>query len=237
MHDMQQIDRQFVRENRSLPYRIADVMINPTRSIVDKRTLSNADHIIFNSKLTRSMWENYYEITADSDVIYNGVDNSIFYPRCDYNNDYVLFVGNTERKGISNVISFARDTHFEVKVVGDPTISEENIDAIGRVGQDVLASYFSKATATIHPARFEAFGNVILESLSCGTPVVVSNRCGAAEILDDDCGVVTDNIHEGIQQVQHIPPSSCVNIAEKYSWKEVATRTEDVIKKVTDEDS
>lgn len=232
LHDMQQVDRRFIRSHRSHLYRIADTVINPTRRLVDQRSLRYANHLIFNSNLNRRMWRTHYDFATPSDVIHNGVDTDIFHPRTNRDGEYVLFVGAGERKGLSNVIDAADRIDLSVKVVGKEGVSGKNIESMGRVDQQTLVEYFTGAIATIHPANFEAFGNVVLESLACGTPVVVSDRCGAAEIVDESCGVVTSNVKKGIQRVRDIPPEACIAKAKKHSWARVARETENVISNV-----
>jgi len=40
-------------------------------------------------------------------------------------------------------------------------------------------------------SRYENFGNSAAEAVACGTPVVVSDRCGIAELVDRRAGLVT----------------------------------------------
>ena len=40
----------------------------------------------------------------------------------------------------------------------------------------------------VHTARYEGFGRVIAESLSCGVPVVTSSKGGPEEILANNVG-------------------------------------------------
>jgi glycosyltransferase involved in cell wall biosynthesis len=49
---------------------------------------------------------------------------------------------------------------------------------------DKPAEYLRRAALLLHAARYETFGNVLVESLACGTPVVVTD-CGQvlAEVL------------------------------------------------------
>jgi glycosyltransferase involved in cell wall biosynthesis len=47
-----------------------------------------------------------------------------------------------------------------------------------------------EADFVVLPSRFDGFGQVVLEALALGTPVIVSSRAGAAEYFDSDQGVL-----------------------------------------------
>ncbi|WP_435102476.1 glycosyltransferase family 4 protein [Halarchaeum sp. P4] len=233
-HDCVQEEREFMQNDFNKIEEFFDVVINPSRRWVEQRSLTYADHYIFNSELTRRMWEKNYTLSSESSVIYNGVDLSVFYPRenSKTNERYLLFVGGEERKGMSKVASLAQELEYPIYVAGESTIDQKNMKGLGKISQPELAEYYTNAFATVHPAKFEAFGNVILESLACGTPVIVSKKCGASEIVDNSCGVISTDIKSSLARIAEIKQDACVSKAEQYSWKKVAARTEEVISQV-----
>ena len=49
-----------------------------------------------------------------------------------------------------------------------------------------MPDVFRSADFTILASRYEAFGQVAIESVACGTPVVLANNVCAAEVISDD---------------------------------------------------
>lgn len=226
-HDCPRVGRRYLRREMSRPLRVVDALIDPSRRWVERRSLQEADHAIFNSRLCLEAWRDHYEIPRDNTVVYNGVDREVFRQRSTDSGDnpYVLFVGASERKGLSRVLDYARTADYRVLLIGDPDVETPNVDVLGRVTPDRLAELYSGAVATIHPARFEAFGNVILESLSCQTPVVATDQCGASELLTADAGVVTGDIAQGVEESERLDGADCRAIATEHTWDAVAAET------------
>lgn len=223
-HDCVTEARPYIRQRLSLFEKIGDTLLHRYRIWAGKRSFEISDMAIFNSRLNRQAWNKHFDFSTPYSVIHNGVDIGTFYPE-NNEDEYVVFVGSIERKGLSRVVNYANQYHYPVHIVGDIEINHDNIVCHGRLSQEDLRKLYSGAIATIHPAKFEAFGNTILESLACGTPVVASNNCGASELLTDRSGIVTNNIREGVEQAQHLSSQNCLRVAKEHTWDEVAIRT------------
>lgn len=65
---------------------------------------------------------------------------------------------------------------------------------LGWVNHDELPLIYSSADLLILPSKFDTFSCVVLESLSCGLPVIAYNSKGPKDIiLDGKCGYIVSN--------------------------------------------
>jgi UDP-glucose:(heptosyl)LPS alpha-1,3-glucosyltransferase len=131
-------------------------------------------------------------------VIHNGVDLDRFKfrePRKDDGKFVLLFVGSGfERKGLQFCIQALAKLpmNVELHVVGKGSVGayQRLAEKIG-VGQRVVFRgpiqnvelIYPEADVLIHPAIYEPFGNVVLEAMACGIPVVAARFVGASEII------------------------------------------------------
>jgi UDP-glucose:(heptosyl)LPS alpha-1,3-glucosyltransferase len=148
-------------------------------------------------------------------VVYNGVDLERFHPRLrSQHRDAaraeariptgaftVLFAGSGfERKGLATAIrGLAGLTDDEARLVvlgrGDASPYRRLAAELG-VGARIvwlgarpdIERWYGAADALVLPTRYEPFGNVHLEALASGLPVVTSLVAGGAEVVNDRCG-------------------------------------------------
>ncbi len=69
------------------------------------------------------------------------------------------------------------------------SIAKENIQVMGYQSPEVLKDYMQKAKAFVFAAE-EDFGIIVVEAMSCGTPVIAWNNGGTAEtVIDGKTGI------------------------------------------------
>jgi UDP-glucose:(heptosyl)LPS alpha-1,3-glucosyltransferase len=153
----------------------------------------------------------HYAVAPDKiHVLYNGVDSHRFHParrgeardrvrnlwKIPLDAPLVLFVGSGfRRKGLDRLLSAWKSSALErvfLLVVGADARLDRYQDwaeavAPGRIifagRQEDVENYYAAADLVALPALQEAFGNVVLEALASGLPVLVSREVGAAEVL------------------------------------------------------
>ena len=130
-----------------------------------------------------------------------GIDTTVFTPGDVRTEDrVVLFVGDAdeERKGVTELVAAqAPGTQTWIAGPGDQRtavaragVADPQVRLLGVVGPDDLVELYRRASVTALPARAEAFGLVLVESLACGTPVVALDEGGPREIVTPEVGAL-----------------------------------------------
>ena len=123
-----------------------------------------------------------------------GVDTEVFRPReraaarrragLRPDGRYALFVGRGEPgKGPDVALEACRMAGFELLVAGSRPVAGGT--PLGVLGQQDLAWAYAAADAVVLPTRYEGFGYVAVEGLSCGVPVVTTPTGWARELGRD----------------------------------------------------
>ena len=160
-----------------------------------------ASHIMVASTFTkRSLLEN--NVAAETiTVIPYGVDLEHFHPRPGSSEVTkgrleLLFVGRiNQRKGIRYLLdalrSFApEEVHLTVcgRVVDDLKLFEEfgaQVTVRPSVSSDELVAAYQAADLFVFPSVAEGFGQVLLEALACGLPILSTTHTAAPDLIDD----------------------------------------------------
>ena len=133
-------------------------------------------------------------------VIPHGVDTDRLRPVETPSRDYLLFLGSmNENKGADLAVEVARISgrrlviaakcsepgeieYFESRI--RPELDEQ-VSFVGEVGGEAKRAIIANAAALLFTTRWdEAFGLVVAEALSCGTPVVAFEVGAATEAID-----------------------------------------------------
>jgi UDP-glucose:(heptosyl)LPS alpha-1,3-glucosyltransferase len=180
---------------------------------LERRVFARTPHIVAIADAGRREIETLYGVSPGRlAVVYNGVDLERFHPlnRARYREPAraeaaipsraftVLFVGSGfARKGLATAVeAFAalsdRESRFVVVGKGDARPYRFAAARLG-VGERIawlgaradLERWYAAADIVVLPSRYEPFGNVHLEALAAGLPVVASARAGGAEVIED----------------------------------------------------
>jgi len=126
----------------------------------------------------------------------------------------VLYVGRLiPQKGIDVFLKVVEKTKEQInfKIIGNdglklPKVKKaekkfKNLDYIGRVSYGDLPPYYAAADVFVYPALYEEdMSRAILEALSCGTPVISTNRGSGIYTLVPEVAFVTRADAEKIRQ-------------------------------------
>jgi UDP-glucose:(heptosyl)LPS alpha-1,3-glucosyltransferase len=183
---------------------------------LERRVFATTAQIVAIARTGKAEIEQLYRVPAARvHVVYNGVDLARFRPathaeraaaraEVDVARDALtlLFVGSGfERKGLATAIDalarLAGDARLLVIGKGDPRAYQAQAERLGvakRIGwlgvRPDVERWYGAADVVVLPTAYEPFGNVHLEALACGVPMVTTSRAGGAEIVRDDCGGV-----------------------------------------------
>jgi glycosyltransferase involved in cell wall biosynthesis len=117
---------------------------------------------------------------------------------------------------------------------------EKNVFLIGPIsGQDKI-DFLANADLFCLPSHNENFGNVYVESLATGTPIVASRMTPWSEVENFDCGKWVENsIEETSKAINEILIKdrenmriNSKNLAHKYDWKNVALNFKNLFEKI-----
>lgn len=103
---------------------------------------------------------------------------------------------------------------------------ESRVHFLGSVEHDILPHLLCAADAMVLPSEREGLANAWIESLACGTPVVIPDIGGAREVLaDSSAGRIADRTPEGIAEavsdLLQAPPTQDAVAANavRFSWE------------------
>jgi len=68
---------------------------------------------------------------------------------------------------------------------------EDQVRFLGPLYEDDKKSALVDADVFVLPSRYENFGNTAAEAVACGTPAVVTDRCGIAPLIHQRAGLAT----------------------------------------------
>ncbi|SEC71321.1 Glycosyltransferase involved in cell wall bisynthesis [Paraburkholderia caballeronis] len=180
---------------------------------LERKTYTQARRIVAHSQLMSRELQRFYRIPEDRiDVLYPPVDTGRFRPldsaartdarrRFGLPDDRVVFVFSStshERKGYDLLERFFLHTDLPVCLVVAGRPVPRTGDTIRYAGycRDIQ-NLFAAADFTVVASVYEPFGLVGVESVMCGTPLVIADNVGSAEAVADPAKIVFSRQMDG----------------------------------------
>jgi len=188
------------------------------------------DGIKNKSFITPSQWLKNFALESTIlknekiDVVYNSIDYSVFNLEAKnyFTEDklpakkYILAVSNywTKEKGLDKIIELSKvlTDDYKIVMVGylkDKSILNDNIVYVEHTNNvKELAFYYANADIFFNPTFEDTFPTVNIESLACGTPIILYRGCsGGEDLVTDISGISLSrdcDINEILSQIKKL---------------------------------
>lgn len=137
--------------------------------------------------------------------IYNPVDLD-FFEVGKQSDNYAIAIGRLEKeKGFDLLLEAMKDIpDLKVKIVGSGSQEgflkkittnlklDHRVSFCGEANRHQLRELIQRSNFLILPSRYETFGNVLLEAMACGKPIVATRCGGPEEIVIQEFGYLAD---------------------------------------------
>jgi glycosyltransferase involved in cell wall biosynthesis len=175
------------------------------------------------------------------------------------NERYILYLGGLDqRKNVPQLVrAFAylyrqlQDPNLQLLIAGnpdqqtgplfpDPRPLASNLGMTDQIiyrfiEEEDKPAVYSGASVFVFPSLYEGFGLTPLEAMSCGTPVICSNRTSLPEVVGDAAiSLDPENLHEMVEAMERVLTNSelradlrarSLQRATQFSWRKAARET------------
>jgi glycosyltransferase involved in cell wall biosynthesis len=153
-------------------------------------------------------------------TVYHGLPPELL-PPGDGKGGYLAFLGRiSPEKRVDRAIEIARKAGMPLKIAAKIEKCDQEyfetqishliegplIEYVGEIAEHEKQEFLGRARALVFPIDWpEPFGLVMIEALSCGTPVVAFRGGSVIEVIEDGVsGFVVDDMDEALRAVQHL---------------------------------
>jgi glycosyltransferase involved in cell wall biosynthesis len=159
-----------------------------------------------------------------------GTDRSVFKPVThvtDRKNPVLLCVSRiSAEKNLEDF--FQLDYPGAVKImVGDgPKLAEyqskyPQVQFVGAKRSHELSAYYQTADVFVFPSRWDTFGLVMIEAMSCGTPVAAYPVQGPVDVINQNIdGVMHNDLAVAVEQCLMLDRNAVHRSSQRWSWQQ-----------------
>ena len=181
-------------------YKFYNLNLNQSHFIVNaERSLEFLEHennVIVPSKYVADTYLKYYPNLNISIAQYGLLGGSVEMNNQDFEKNEnsklkFVFVGTVSlEKGVHTLIEAALKTKSDITLIGpieekqrhifEPHFNKENIHFVGKIPNSSVKTELKKYDVFVLPSLSDAYSLAVIEAISCGLPVIVSNKTGNA---------------------------------------------------------
>ncbi len=224
---------------------------------MDKTCCNRADHLICISDVIKNDTKRYGIADDKMTVIHNGIDHQKFDVKENYRKKLGLsgtvvgYIGRLEpHKGVEYLVRAAKNLDCNFLLVGDGSDRkrlevlvkqlglQKRFKFTGYVPYEEIPGYYATADIIVYPTLYEPLGNVILETMAAGKPIVASNVDGIPEIFEPGTGYLIKPSAKALaekleilvddKKLQEKMGKLGREKVKRHSWVEVAKQTVEV---------
>lgn len=175
-------------------------------------------------------------------TVYHGLPADLLPYKARPEGGYLAFLGRiSPEKRPDRAIEIAARTGQELRIAAkvdrvdqaywDETIApliaaHDNIRYIGEINEAQKAEFLGNAKALLFPIDWpEPFGLVMIEAMSCGTPVIAFNRGSVPEVIDHAMtGFIVNDMDEAVEAVGRLGDISRAQVRAGFEERFSAAR-------------
>jgi glycosyltransferase involved in cell wall biosynthesis len=148
-------------------------------------------------------------------TVHHGLPVDLHEPTFDQG-DYLAFLGRiSPEKRVDRAIEIAKRIGMPLRVAAkiddadrsyfESEISDllvnSDVEFVGEIGETEKTEFLGKAAALLFPIDWpEPFGLVMIEAMSCGTPIIAFRGGSVAEIIDEGVtGFIVESVEQAVE--------------------------------------
>lgn len=169
------------------------------------------DFTIFQSLFCKKSFTEYDVRPQAWQVIYNGVNQEIFYPRNDTQGVdrfrlRILAVSWSSNimKGFDILSCLSELPGVEVRFVGNwcPSVPKRKVVHLGVLPPQGVAQVMRESDVFVHAAHNDPCPNVVVEALSCGLPILYRPSGGTLELAGEYGVSIGNDLSKCVEQIR-----------------------------------
>lgn len=215
---------------------IYERIVRLLRKLVDRVNISRADHILVNSKFSKSNVKKVYGLK--SKVVYLGVDHSFFTIGKKLRNIDLLYIGTREE-----VDNYRLFTNVKKQLPKNTRIYE-HFTSDSWISDKELKNLYQKSKVVVALQKNEPFGLIPIEAGSCGCAVIALNKGGYKEsVIDGVTGFLIEESEVILKQkiIKLLKSKNLAtkmgikareNVVKNWGWKKSAAFLEKELMKI-----